>query len=116
MLVLVLAQANQIYAPYLLHKDGVVYDFYNANSGRSEQCAAPPHGPPPRAHAHPPLRRWPPAASLGPAWAASREVAAALFTFPYSSPRPAWFYPKILVLTPIACRLRSRVAAGRLHL
>lgn len=30
-------EANQIYAPYLLHKDGVVYDFYNANSGRSEQ-------------------------------------------------------------------------------
>ena len=24
-------------------------------------------------------------------------------TFPYSLPRPAWFYPKILVLSPIAC-------------
>ena len=42
-------------------------------------------------------------------------------TFPYSSPRPAWFYPKILVLTPIArCSadeiivMQQRLAASEL--
>jgi len=30
-------EQNQIYAPYLLVENETVYDFYNANSGRSEQ-------------------------------------------------------------------------------
>lgn len=30
-------EQTQIYAPYLLHHNGTVYDFYNANSGTSEQ-------------------------------------------------------------------------------
>lgn len=30
-------EATQIYAPYLLNTDGMIYDFYNANSGVSEQ-------------------------------------------------------------------------------
>jgi hypothetical protein len=30
-------EQTQIYAPYLLVHNDVVYDFYNANSGQSEQ-------------------------------------------------------------------------------